>query len=163
MNNFQEKVGFIWSIAELLRGDFKQSEYGRIVLPLTVLRRLDCVLHPSKDRVLARAKTLPKKADDKMKDLMLRQASRVQFYNLSQFAFQPTDAIAKNAKHQSLMADADNLAANLTQYIATYSDNAREIFLDKFKLQEQINRLDEANLLYLVLSRFCDPKIDLHP
>ena len=70
MNNFQEKVGFIWSIAELLRGDFKQSEYGRIVLPLTVLRRLDCVLHPSKDRVLARAKTLPKKADDKMKDLI---------------------------------------------------------------------------------------------
>ena len=163
MDNFQEKVGFIWSIAELLRGDFKQSEYGRVVLPLTVLRRLDCVLHPTKDKVLARAKSLPKKADDKMKDLMLCQASGVQFYNLSRFAFQPTDAIDGKAKHQSLMADTDNLAANLTQYIATYSENAREIFLDKFKLQEQINRLDEANLLYLVLSRFCDPKIDLHP
>ena len=162
MNNFQEKVSFIWSVADLLRGDYKQSEYGRVILPLTVLRRLDCVLEPSKEKVLEKAKALPKKADEAMKDLMLCQAAgkSMTFYNTSKFVLQPTE-VAKGKKYSSLLSDQDQLAANLTNYIAGFSATAREIFLDKFKFTEQIHRLDEANLLYLVVSKFIE--IDLHP
>ncbi|QDT48916.1 putative type I restriction enzymeP M protein [Symmachiella dynata] len=162
MNNFQEKVSFIWSVADLLRGDYKQSEYGRVILPLTVLRRLDCVLEPTKESVLAKVKSLPTKADEAMRDLMLCQAvgKGMTFYNTSKFVLQPTD-VAKGKKFSSLLSDQDQLAANLTNYIAGFSETAREIFLDKFKFGEQINRLDEANLLYLVVSKFTE--IDLHP
>lgn len=149
MNNFQEKVSFIWSVADLLRGDFKQSEYGKVILPLTVLRRLDCVLEPTKQKVLDKAKGLPKKADEAMKDMMLCSAAGQSFYNLSKFTF------------QTLLGDQEHIAANLNNYIAGFSANAREIFLDKFKLGDQINRLDESNLLFLVLSKFVE--IDLHP
>lgn len=86
MNNFQEKVGFIWSVADLLRGDFKQSEYGKVILPLTVLRRLNCVLEPTKQKVLEKAKGLPKKADEAMKDMTLCFVAQQSFYNLSKFA-----------------------------------------------------------------------------
>ena len=130
VNNFQEKVSFIWSVADLLRGDYKQSEYGRVILPLTVLRRLDCVLEPTKEKVLAKAKSLPKKADEAMKDLMLCKAAGrgMTFYNTSKFVLQPTD-VAKGKKFSSLLSDQDQLAANLTNYIAGFSENAREIFL----------------------------------
>ena len=99
-NNFSEKVSFIWSVADLLRGDFKQSEYGRVILPLTVLRRLDCVLEPTKEKVLAKAKSLPKKADEAMKDLMLCQAAGkgMTFYNTSKFVLQPTDDGEENRR-----------------------------------------------------------------
>jgi type I restriction enzyme M protein len=162
MKNFQEKVGFIWSVADLLRGDYRQSEYGKVILPLTVLRRVDCVLEPTKDKVLERAKSLPAKADEKMKELMLCQAagSGMTFYNTSRFVFQPTEA-AKGKKYVSLLSDQEQIAANLNNFIAGFSANAREIFIDKFKLGDQINRLDEANLIYLVLSKFTE--IDLHP
>src|SRR4051812_20560761 len=130
MKNFQDKVGFIWSIAELLRGDFKQSEYGKIVLPLTVLRRLDCVLEPTKAKVLEKAGKVPAKADEKMRDVLLCQASGQSFYNLSKFTF------------STLLGDPQHVAANLHNYIAEFSPNAREIFLDKFKFGDQIARLD---------------------
>lgn len=149
MNNFQEKVGFIWSVADLLRGDFKQSEYGKIILPLTVLRRLDCVLEPTKQKVLDKAKGLPKSADEKMRDLMLCQAAGQTFYNLSKFTF------------QSLLGDAEHIAANLNNFINGFSPNAREIFIDRFKFGDQIDRLDESNLLFMVVSKFTE--IDLHP
>ena len=162
MKNFQEKVGFIWSVADLLRGDYKQSDYGKVILPLTVLRRLDCVLEPTKEKLLERAKALPPKADEKMRELMLCQAAGpgMTFYNTSRFVFQPTEA-AQGKKYVSLLSDQEQIAANLTNFIAGFSANAREIFLDKFKFGDQINRLDEANLLYLVLSKFTE--IDLHP
>src|SRR5947209_940256 len=149
MKNFQEKVGFIWSVADLLRGDYKQSEYGKVILPLTVLRRLDCVLEPSKAKVLAKAEAVPKKADEAMRDVILCQAAGQSFYNLSRFTF------------HTLLGDQEHLAANLTNYVAGFSANAREIFLQKFKFGEQITRLDEANLLFLVMSKFV--AIDLHP
>ncbi len=149
MNNFQEKVGFLWSVADLLRGDYKQSEYGKVILPLTVLRRLDCVLEPTKKKVLDKAAALPKKADEAMRDVILCQAAGQSFYNLSKFTF------------QTLLGDQEHLAANLSNYVAGFSANAREIFLQKFKFGEQITRLDEANLLFLVLSKFVE--IDLHP
>ncbi len=160
MNNFQEKVGFIWSVADLLRGDFKQSEYGKVIMPLTVLRRLDCVLEPTKEKVLAKAKALPAKADEKMKDSLLCAAAGLSFYNLSQFVLQKTDAVTGKG-YASLLGDQEQVAANLTKYVAEFSPNAREIFLDKFKFGEQIARLDHANLLFLVLKRFTE--IDLHP
>src|SRR5436305_6049759 len=96
MNNFQEKVGFIWSVADLLRGDYKQSDYGKVILPLTVLRRLDCVLEKTKEKVLAKAKALPAKADEQMKELMLCQAAGLSFYNLSRFVFQATDRVDRS-------------------------------------------------------------------
>ena len=75
MGNFQDKAGFIKSVAELLRGDYKESEYGKVVLPFTVLRRLDCVLEPTKAKVLAKANALPANADEAMKEMMLCQAA----------------------------------------------------------------------------------------
>jgi type I restriction enzyme M protein len=149
MTNFQEKVGFIWAVADLLRGDYKQSEYGKVILPLTVLRRLDSVLAKTKDKVLAKAETLPPKADEKIKDVMLCTAAGQNFYNLSKFTF------------KTLLDDPPHLAANLNHYITGFSPNAREIFTDKFKFSEQIARLDEGNILFLVVNKF--KEIDLHP
>lgn len=160
MKNFQSKVNFIWSVADLLRGDYKPFEYGKVMLPLTVLRRLDCVLEPTKAKVLERAKTLPAKADDAMKDMMLGQTAGQSFYNLSRFVFQKTDAVGGKG-YVSLLGDQEQIAANLKNYVAGFSANAREIFLDKFKVGEQIDRLDDANLLYLVVGKFTE--IDLHP
>ena len=159
MNNFHEKVNFIWAVADLLRGDYKQSEYGKVILPLTVLRRLDCVLEPTRVKVLERAQALPAKADAAMRDVMLSQTAGQSFYNLSRFAFQP--ASAAPAGLASLLADQEQVAANLKNYVAGFSPNAREIFLDKFKLGDQIDRLDGGNLLYLIVSKFS--QIDLHP
>ena len=126
MNNFQEKVSFIWSVADLLRGDYKQSEYGRVILPLTVMRRLDCVLEPKKEDVLEKAKTLPKKADEAMRDLMLCQAAGkgMTFYNTSKFVLQPTEA-AKGKGFVSLLSDQDQIAANLSNYIAGFTPARR--------------------------------------
>ncbi len=149
MTNFQDKVGFIWSVADLLRGDYKQSEYGKVILPLTVLRRLDSVLEKTKTKVLAKAQVLPAKADEQIKHVMLCQASGQSFYNLSKFTF------------KTLLDDPNHLAANLNHYITGFSANAREIFTDKFKFTEQIQRLDEGNILFLVVSKFME--INLHP
>ena len=88
MKNFNESVGFIWSIAEILRGSFKQSEYGRVVLPFTVLRRLDCVLEPTKEVVQKQYDTLPEGIDDTMKETMLNMASGRNFHNTSPFTFE---------------------------------------------------------------------------
>lgn len=149
MTNFNESIGFIWSIAEILRGSFKQSEYGRVVLPFTVLRRLDCVLEPTKDAVQEQLKSLPAKIDDAMKETILNMASGHNFHNISPFTF------------EKLLDDPDNIAANLNNFINNFSADAREIFIDRFKLPEQITRLDKDNLLYMVVSRFA--QADLHP
>lgn len=161
MNNFQEKVGFVWSVADLLRGDYKQADYGKVILPLTVLRRVDCVLEKTKAKVLAKVPTLPAKADEKMKELMLCQAAGFSVFNSSKFVFQATDTVPKTAPYVSLFADPDHLAANLNNYIQGFSSGAREVFLDKFKFGEHIDRLDASNLLFLVLGKFLE--IDLHP
>lgn len=149
MKNFNESISFIWSIAEILRGSFKQSEYGRVVLPFTVLRRLDCVLEPTKDAVQEQLKTLPGSIDDTMKETMLNMASGHSFHNTSPFTF------------EKLLDDPDNIAANLNSFINNFSSDAREIFIERFKLPEQIVRLDKDNLLYMVVSQFA--QTDLHP
>ena len=137
---------FIWSVADLLRGVYKQSEYGRVILPLTVLRRLDCVLEPTKDRVLSAAATLPESLENR--GPVLEHAAGESFYNTSKHTF------------RTLLGDPDNVAGNLRSYIAGFSESARDI-IDKFNFDVQIDRLAEHNLLYLVVSKFAD--LDLGP
>jgi type I restriction enzyme M protein len=139
-------AAFIWSVADLLRGDYKQSEYGKVILPLTVLRRLDCVLEPTKTQVLDRAEKLRRKVDNI--DPVLSSVSGEQFFNTSVLDF------------RRLLDDPGQIAGNLRGYIAAFSSSAREI-IDRFDFDVQITRLDKANLLYLVVSKFAD--IDLHP
>src|SRR5579864_869761 len=146
MDNFGEKVTFIWSVADLLRDAFKRSKYPDVILPLTVLRRLDCVLEPSKDKVLSTYAKLK----DKLENLapQLGRASGFAFYNTSPFNF------------ERLLADSKSLAANLRAYINGFSDNMREV-VEKFDFDNTIAKLDDAGLLFLVLERF--KTIDLHP
>ena len=142
-NNY---AGFIWSVADLLRGVYKQSEYGRVILPLTVLRRLDCVLEPTKAAVLELDETLPVTLQNR--DPVLYQASGQAFYNTSHHTF------------ATLLSDHEHVAGHLRNYIAGFSDSARDI-VDKFNFEAQIERLDSHNLLYLVVSKFAE--IDLSP
>ncbi|MFD0772853.1 N-6 DNA methylase [Streptomonospora algeriensis] len=142
MNNskHQELVGFIWSVADLLRGDYKQSEYGKVILPFTVLRRLDCVLAPTKDAVL--------EADQKWKGksfhhLMLTKASGHSFYNTSSVTF---DQIA---------GDPSQANRHLANYIGAFSNNAAEV-LEKYDFPQHIRRLDEAGILYQVVGEFAN-------
>lgn len=149
MTNYGQHVSFIWSIAETLRGSYKQSDYGKVVLPFTVLRRLDAVLSPTKEAVLSRAKTLPANVDDSMREMMLNMASGENFHNVSQFSF------------ANLLHDPDNIAANLNNMVNGFSADAREIFIERFKLPQQIAQLDKYNLLYLIVKQFAT--VDLHP
>jgi type I restriction enzyme M protein len=146
VNNFSDKVSFIWSVANLLRGPYRPNQYKDVMLPLTVLRRLDCVLERTHEKVLQEhEKNKARKIDD---DLLLRRVTGVPFYNTSRFTF------------EKLKGDPMHLAANLTHYIKGFSKRAREI-LDHFGFEEQIAKLEKADRLFLVVSKFCE--IDLHP
>jgi type I restriction enzyme M protein len=145
--NFSDKVSFIWSVADLLRGPYRPNQYKDVMLPLTVLRRLDCVLEPSKDKVLAEHE---RRQGGKIKDLerLLCRVSGVSFYNTSRFTF------------EKLKGDPDNIAANLTNYIKGFSTQARGI-IEHFGFEEHIGKLDKADRLYLVVLKFAE--IDFHP
>jgi len=147
VNNFKERANFIWSIADLLRGDYKQSEYGKVILPLTVLRRLDCVLEPSKQAVLDYLPQTKGLSPDAIETVLKRKA-KLSFYNKSKFDF------------QKLIADPSDIAANLRNYITGFSKNARDI-LEHFNFEDHIERLDKSNLLFLIIKRFAE--VDLHP
>lgn len=144
--------GFVWSIAEILRGDFKQSEYGKVILPFVVLRRLDCILEASKTQVLNMVKTLPDGVDDATRDMILFGAagSSVKVYNLSRFTFATLKGQDPNQLHQ-----------NLVDYITKFSGNVRDIFLDKFLFTDQLKRLKDGGILWNVFQRVTE--IDLHP
>lgn len=137
---------FIWSVADLLRGDYKQSEYGKVILPFTVLRRLDCVLEPTKAAVLAELDKR-KKAGVNPEPFLLRKAGQL-FYNTS-----PLDI-------KTLMGDQDHIGENLRAYMQAFSPAVRDIF-ESFEFHIQIDRLAKAKLLYLVTEKFAN--IDLHP
>jgi type I restriction enzyme M protein len=145
--NHSEIVSFLWGVADLIRDTFKRGKYQDVILPLTVLRRLDCVLSPSKQKVLAKQAQLK---DRKLENLdpQLRKVAGFAFYNTSRYDF------------EKLLADAPHLAANLRNYIAGFSPNMREV-LEKFDFDNTISKLDEAGLLFQVLERF--KKVDLHP
>jgi type I restriction enzyme M protein len=149
MNNFSEKVSFIWGVADLLRGDYKQSEYGRVMLPFLVLRRLDQVLAPTRQAVWQADTQHPvERTPEKLRERMLLRASGESFYNTSRLDF------------QKLLADPNNIAANLTGYVHGFSPNVRDI-MERFRFEVQIERLDRADLLFLVSRRFAN--VDLHP
>ncbi|NLN91929.1 MAG: SAM-dependent DNA methyltransferase [Candidatus Hydrogenedens sp.] len=147
MNNFSEKANFIWSVADLLRGPYRPNQYKDIMLPLIVLRRLDCVLEPTRAKVL-QAKKKHKGGLLKNIDPILRRVTGLSFYNTSPYTF------------EKLKGDPQNISANLVHFIQGFSTRAREI-IEKFGFEKQIPGLEEADRLYLVVSKFCE--IDLHP
>ena len=144
--NQQNLSSFIWSVADLLRGDYKQSEYGKVILPFTVLRRLDCVLEATKAAVL---KELEKRqtAGLNPEPFLLKKCGQL-FYNTS-----PLDM-------KKLMGDQDHIKENLYAYVQAFSPAVRDIF-ECFDFHTQIDRLAKAGLLYLITEKFVN--IDLHP
>ena len=144
--NQQSLSSFIWSVADLLRGDYKQSDYGKVILPFTVLRRLDCVLEPTKAAVLAEH-AAKKKQGLNAEAFLLRKAKQ-SFYNTSPFDI------------KTLMGDQDHVRENLFAYIQAFSPAVRDIF-EHFEFYAQIDRLAKSGLLYLVTERFA--QVDLHP
>ncbi|MCG8508385.1 MAG: type I restriction-modification system subunit M N-terminal domain-containing protein, partial [Rhodospirillales bacterium] len=134
LDGFKVQGDIIWNIANLLRGPYRPPQYRRVMIPLTVLRRLDCVLESSRDKVNASYKRL--KAEDKYDidaiEKIINQKFKLTFHNTSEFTF------------QNLLGDPDKLAANLTNFIAGFSSRARKI-IEKFKFEEEIEKLDEAN------------------
>jgi type I restriction enzyme M protein len=144
--NHQSLSAFIWSVADLLRGDYKQADYGKVILPFTVLRRLDCVLEPSKAAVLAEFADKTR-ADLNPEPFLLRKAGQ-SFYNTSTMDM------------GRLMGDPDNIRINLFAYIQAFSPAVRDIF-ESFEFHTQIDRLAKAGLLYQVTEKFAG--IDLHP
>ncbi|KKD01589.1 type I restriction-modification system subunit M [Photobacterium halotolerans] len=154
-NNFSQTAAFIWSVADLLRGDFKQSQYGRVILPFTLLRRLECVLEPSKDAVLTEYEKvsqmgLPEEAAEKF---LLRATfeEKDRSKNLSFFNTSPMN-LGKMGQ--------SNIKANLEKYVQSFSKDAREIF-EHFKFDEFVGLLEDANLLYKVVKKFATT--DLSP
>ena len=144
--NFSELANFIWQVADLLRGDYKQADYGKVILPFTLLRRLDCVLESTKADVLAEHDK--RKAEGVNLDTFLKRKSKQSFYNTSPFTV------------PSLLADPGNILKNLTAYVSEFSADARDVF-ERFKFTAQITDLDDKNLLYLIVQKFAT--VDLHP
>ena len=146
-DTIKNHAAFIWSVADLLRGDYKQSEYGKVILPLTVIRRLDCVLEPTKDAVLEKHRQLGTRIEN-LEPVLNVAAGSFGFYNTSPLTF------------GKLLDDPSNIADSLRLYIGGFSAAAKDV-IDKFDFGVQIDRLAKANLLYRVVSKFVE--IDLHP
>jgi len=144
--NHGEIVSFIWSVADLIRDTFRRGRYQDVILPFTVLRRIDCVLSSTKEKVLKTNAKFAGKLDNL--EPQLRKASGFSFYNTSQYDF------------EKLLQDAPNLAANLRNYINGFSPNMREV-VEKFDFHNTIDRLDQAGLLFKVMERF--KNVNLHP
>src|SRR6266540_3880196 len=131
-------ASFIWSVADKLRGVYKQSEYGRVILPLVVLRRLDCVLEPTKDQVLARLGQLQGKLENV--GPVLQPITGIDVYNTSPMTL------------RKILADPNQVAGNLRAWIAGFDPETHDV-IEKFDFDAQIGRLDRAKLLYLVVAR----------
>ena len=144
--NQQSLSSFLWSVADLLRGDYKQSDYGKVILPFTVLRRLDCVLEPTKVAVLSEL-AAKKKQELNAEPFLLRKAGQ-SFFNTSSLDM------------KKLMGDQDHIRENLFAYVQAFSPAVRDIF-ERFEFYAQIDRLAKAGLLYLVTEKFA--QIELHP
>ena len=145
--HISEKAALIWAIADKLTGVYKPHEYGEVILPLTVIRRFDCILADTKDAVLERyeaVKNLP------LRDVLLRAASGKAFYNTSKYTF------------ERLLDDPDNIEANFRDYLNGFSENVRDI-LEKFRFDGQIATLAGKGILYIVIKEFTTPKANLHP
>ena len=141
-------ANLIWQIADLLRGPYRPPQYERVMLPMTVLRRFDCVLAPSKPEVLAEYSRWGGRLDGEALDVRLNRAAGQRFHNHSPLDF------------EKLKGDPDNIAQHLVSYIQGFSANVRRIF-EYFEFETEIEKMRESNILYLVVSKFCD--VDLHP
>ena len=141
-------ANLIWDIADLLRGPYRPPQYERVMLPMTVLRRFDCVLAPTKSKVLAEHMKWGNRLVGRALDSRLNRASGQRFHNRSDLNF------------EKLKGDPDNVARHLVGYIQSFSDNVRRIF-EYFEFEPEIEKMHEANILYLVVSKFCD--VELHP
>ena len=141
-------ANLIWQIADLLRGPYRPPQYERVMLPMTVLRRFDCVLAPTKPEVLAEHDRWRGRRDGNALDATLNEAAGQRFHNHSPLDF------------EKLKGDPDNIAQHLVSYIQGFSTNIHRIF-EYFEFETEIEKMREANILYLVVSKFCD--VDLHP
>ena len=141
-------ANLIWQIADLLRGPYRPPQYERVMLPMTVLRRFDCVLAPAKSKVLAEYDRWSGRLDGDALDVRLNRAAGQRFHNHSPLDF------------EKLKGDPDNIARHLASYIQGFSANVRRIF-EYFEFEAEIEKMQESNILYLVVSKFCD--VDLHP
>jgi type I restriction enzyme M protein len=148
MSKSHELSNFIWSIADLLRGPYRPPQYERVMLPLVVLRRFDCVLKNSKDAVLKKYEQYKDKLEGEALDTILNKASGQRFHNHSPLNF------------EKLKGDPEHIHLHLTSYIQGFSENVRKIF-ERFDFTAEIERMREHDILFLVVSRFCD--VDLHP
>jgi type I restriction enzyme M protein len=144
----QELANFIWSIADLLRGPYRPPQYERVMLPMTVLRRFDCVLASTKEKVLREHERQSSKFKDEALDKVLSRAAGQRFHNHSPLTF------------ERLKGDPDHIDKHLVSYIKGFSANVRRVF-EYFEFENEIEKMREANILYLVVSKFCD--VDLHP
>jgi type I restriction enzyme M protein len=144
-----QMASFIWSICNLLRGPYKRNEYRKVILPLTILRRFDCILEPSKARVLTEFDKLKGKSEN-IVNAQLRTITGVPFYNLSKLSF------------KKLLDDPNQIAPNLNSYINAFSPNVRQIF-EKLDFGIQVNKMNEKNLLFNVIKKFASDEIDLSP
>jgi len=145
--NFTEKSNFIWGVADLLRGPYRPNQYKDVMLPLVVLRRLDCVLKSTKQQVLKEYSKI-KDSGSGIIDAKLRRITEVPFYNTSRFDF------------EKLKGDSEGIASNLVNYMKGFSPKASSI-IESFKFEDQIPKLEKANRLFLIVSKFSE--IDLHP
>lgn len=147
-SNINEKAALIWAIADKLTGVYKPHEYGEVILPLTVIRRFDCILADTKDAVLEKyesVKTLP------MRDILLKKAAGgLEFYNTSKYTF------------ERLLDDPDNIEDNFRDYLNGFSENVQDI-IEKFKFDGHITTMANKGILYIVIKEFTSPKANLHP
>lgn len=145
--SINEKAALIWAIADKLTGVYKPHEYGEVILPLTVIRRFDCILADTKEAVLEKydeVKTLP------MRDVLLRKVSGYEFYNTSKYTF------------EKLLDDPDNIEENFHDYLNGFSENVRDI-IEKFKFDGYIDTMANKGILYIVIKEFTSTRANLHP
>ena len=148
--NIQEKANLIWEIATHLVGLFKPHEYGKVILPMTVLKRFDDALAPTKDKVVKRAASLSEKMAPELRDGILCKESGYSFYNTSRFDF------------NKLVADPDNIEDNFDDYLKGFSSNVKDI-IDNFKFTDQVKTMVDGKVLYVVIQEFCSKKGDMSP
>lgn len=149
MVNFQEKANFIWQVADdILRGNFKQHEYGDVILPFVVLRRLDCVLNGSKDEIIETYEKYKKDLDEEQVKPILLKTSGKNFYNVSQYDL------------SRLVQDSKNIERNFNNYVNGFSKNVRDI-LENFQIDKIVTKLTKNDLLFQLVDKFTE--IDLHP
>lgn len=150
-NNVREKANLIWEIATKLYGEYKPHEYGRVILPMTVIKRFDDSLKDTKASVLAMVKALDeRKVEGTARDAILKSTSKCDYYNTSKFDF------------QSLLADSENISANFTAYLQGYSDNVKDI-IARFEFDKEISKMTENDLLFTIISEFNSKKAEMSP